>query len=78
MSYEDLPDDYEPRTPRDSLRRLRYTMWPERYTDENSDVSELLWQLTLEQRAARYWLATLCVLVTCVVPVIVIITRLLT
>lgn len=78
MPYDDNTDDYEDRpTARDSLRQLHYTLWPEQYTDEESDVSEQLWQLTLEQRATRYWLALLCALVVVVPAAIVTVTYLL-
>lgn len=79
MPYDDNHDDYEePNTARDSLRQLHYTMWPERYVDESSDVGEYLWQLTLEQRATRYWLALLCVLATVVPVAIVVVVQALT
>lgn len=42
---------------RDTLTRWRFTLSPTLYVDENSSESELLWQLVLEQRGNRYWLA---------------------
>ena len=67
------PDDADDRapyvmTPADQLRKLRYTLSPTLFTNEDSTVDELLWQLVLEQRATRHWLLVL-VLVT-VVPIV--------
>lgn len=41
----------------DVVVRWRYTLSPTLYTDEDSDTSDLLWQLVLETRAARHWAA---------------------
>ena len=51
----------------DSWNRLRFIMNPETYVDEDRTVNDLLWQLFLEQRATRYWLRTLCVLLVIIV-----------
>lgn len=55
---DDLYDGEQdgPPTLNDTLRRFSYTLNPTLYTDEDSDVSELLWQQVLEQRALRGWL----------------------
>lgn len=64
------PDDGDevfddgPPTVGDTLKRWQYTLTPTLYVDENSDVTDLLWQQTLEQRAIRGWLVVLCALVT--------------
>ena len=42
---------------RDELTRWRFTLSPTLYVDEHSTETELLWQLVLEQRAHRHWLA---------------------
>lgn len=41
----------------DELTRWRFTLSPTLYVDEDSTESELLWQLVLEQRGNRHWLA---------------------
>jgi hypothetical protein len=46
----------------DELNRIRYTMSPTLYTDEDSTVNELLWQLVLEVRAVRHWIIVACVM----------------
>lgn len=51
----------------DRLRYLRYTLSPTLFVDEDSGVDDLLWQLVLEQRAARHWLAILTIVVVVVV-----------
>lgn len=55
--------DSEYLTVSDVVRRWWYTLMPQQYTDEDSDVTELLWQQILEQRALRHWLIVLCVLI---------------
>lgn len=66
-------DDYdEPPTVADVVRRWRYTLTPTLYVDEDSDVTELLWQQTLEQRATRGWLIVLCALVAVIAIVLVV------
>lgn len=69
MNYPDDDDADErdvppPQTIGDVVDQLRFSMMPHRYVDENSDISELLWQLWLEQRATRLWLITVCLLIT--------------
>lgn len=56
--------DEDPPTVGDTLKRWQYTLTPTLYVDESSDVTDLLWQQTLEQRAIRGWLVVLCALVT--------------
>lgn len=65
MTTPDDDDAYDEGTPTvgDALRRWQYTLTPTLYVDESSDVTELLWQQTLEQRAIRGWLVVLCALV---------------
>jgi len=46
----------------DRVVTLRYTLWPTRYTDEDSTTTDLLWQQVLEQRGIRSWLAVGCAL----------------
>lgn len=58
----DDEQDGNPPSPSDVLRRWRYTLGPTLYIDENSDVSELLWQQVLEQRAIRAWLVVIALL----------------
>lgn len=66
MTFDD--DDYvEPPTVGDTVRRWRYTLTPTLYVDESSDVTDLLWQQTLEQRAIRGWIVVLCALLALVV-----------
>lgn len=66
------PDDPNepPSVPRDHLTYLHYTLFPTLYTDESSDVNDLLWQLVLEARGARYWLAVLTTLLAAVAVVV--------
>lgn len=56
-------DDASPPTPPRDLTTafwyLRYTLSPTLYTDENSDVNDLLWQQVLELRGIRAWLAVI-------------------
>jgi hypothetical protein len=71
------PDDDElfdegPPTVGDTLRRWQYTLTPTLYVDESSDVTDLLWQQTLEQRAIRGWLIVLCTLVAIGVLVVIV------
>jgi hypothetical protein len=37
----------------DSVTRLWYTAFPTNYTDEDSSIEQLLWQLVLETRSLR-------------------------
>lgn len=69
-TYDEIHDE-EPLTIGDTLRRWRYTLTPEQYTDESSDVTDLLWQQVLEQRAIRGWLVVLCALVAVVAAALV-------
>lgn len=59
----------------DHARYLRYTLLPTLYTDEHSDVNDLLWQQVLEQRGIRCWLAVIAtallgLLAVCVVALV--------
>jgi hypothetical protein len=72
MTDADDTDDVTPYalTPADQLRKLRYTLSPTLFVNEDSTVNDLLWQLVLEQRATRCWV-TVLVLAT-VVPLVLI------
>jgi hypothetical protein len=77
LNYQDDDDDDDdgtsvvPESPRDALRRWRYTLSPTLYVDENSTVPDLLWQQVLEQRAQRGWLITIFVVLALLVVVVV-------
>lgn len=55
----DDDDDIPPYTPTvaDTVTRWRYTLSPTTYVGDDSTTDEILWQLLLEQRATRHWLA---------------------
>lgn len=56
---DDAPPPKHERDLADHARYLRYTLLPTLYTDENSDVNDLLWQQVLELRGIRAWLAVI-------------------
>jgi hypothetical protein len=60
-----------PETPKDVLRRWRFTLSPTLYVDENSTVPDLLWQHVLEQRAQRGWLIVIAVVLLLLVAIVV-------